>query len=248
MDEQRVDGGVGGGDQWDAEARDAGGGFSGIAPPTTSEGVDLPAYSSWAKGVGICGIVYASLGLLGSCMTFGSAFAMQFVSSMVSSQPGGPQMSQAQQAQLDVSAQYAWMSMVLGPLMFAIAAWLLIASIGVVRCRSWSGRQTVLSCLARVAFGILSSVGGGVVMVESLAAMRAAPDYDPSMDGVVIASGIAGIGFGIVWSLLYPGFALVWFNRPKIKAEVRGWGGGSIEGDDRLGMDDRWAGATRGDH
>lgn len=210
--------------------------YQGMQPPTESD-LSVTTEPSWPTAVGVCGIVYAALGLIGGCLTFGMAFGSQYLAQFVANQPGAG-MTQAQQAQLDVSADYAWISMILGPLFFATAAWLLIASIGLTRRRARAPKQTILACCLRIALGVAQAVGAAFVVVESMDAMRAAPDYDPSMDAAVIASGVFGVGFGIVWTLLYPAFALFWLNRPSIKGDVRAWRAESSE------TEDRWIGAS----
>jgi len=57
--------------------------MSPVAPPTApGELGALRPDSRWPTSVGVCGIVYASFGLIGGCGTFASAFASQFIATM----------------------------------------------------------------------------------------------------------------------------------------------------------------------
>ena len=195
-----------------------------FSPAVEQEGVDeLAADPRWPSIVGGCGIAFASLGLIGSCLTFAGAFEPQVMAALASGEPGS--ITNAEQAALDVEAKYAWLQLVFAPLLFALAAWLLLASIAVVRRQAWGARHTVPLCAARLVAG-LAQVGVLIfVASEALGASRAQADHDPSTESVVIGLAVAAALLGVAWSLLYPGFAIVWFSRRKIRREVAGWGG-----------------------
>ena len=55
-------------------------------------------------------------------------------------------------------------------------------------------------------------------------AMQQDPNTPGNFGSILSTMGLAGAILGVLWSWALPVFMLIWFARPAIRREVKGWG------------------------
>jgi hypothetical protein len=175
-----------------------------------------PPVSSWPKVLGVISIV---LGALGGLMNLWGTVAPLFLDAFGSMMPKDPASQASLQAQKDL-APYTMLS---GGFNFIGSLMLLVAGIGLCLRARWGVKATKIWIPWRMATAILAAIVGYLGMQASLKAMGQQPNAPPGMAAMGGAFGIAVIVFTVVWGWAYPVFLLIWFRRPKIRAEVETW-------------------------
>lgn len=182
-------------------------------PPTAPGPVQpAPRRSTWPNAFGIIAIIYASLGLLGGgCGILITSGLVQF--------PFNP----------ELPATPAWQTVwTIGIAVVAavLEVALLVGGIrlinrrasGIGLCRKWA-----------VAYIIMSLVSIPVNVIIQRDAMMETQGLHPAMasnQAFMMATLLFGAIIAIVWTFTLPILMLVWFSRPKIKAEVAQWAAG----------------------
>ena len=212
-----------------------------MTPPT--ELGDAPERrSTWPTVIGIIAIVYGALGVLAECN--GLVFNV-FVAIWGGSMQGT---AEAQKAQFEVMRQYAVPNLIFMVVGTVLAAWLLVAGIGVLRRRPWSRSAAVGWAVAKTLFTIPYSVLGYLLHNALLDAMEQAaidsgtPMGDrlevpvaPTVELEVVyvtatsifpnmhSGGAAMMGCSMLWAWALPLFLIIWFLRAPVKTEVERW-------------------------
>jgi len=162
--------------------------------------------------IGIIGIVYSSLGVLGGCCGIG---AMYFMPDLIEWIEDFLPAEQAE-AMGTIDEPSAWM-IVSSVVAVGLAAFLLTGSIRVLRRRA-SGVQTCkIWAVVSIPWTVVALVIGWTYQ----------PDVPTTQDaayasGMMIGNVVGSCG-GLLFGWAFPIFLLIWFSRSKIKAEVAEW-------------------------
>ncbi len=192
-----------------------------MTPPT--ELGDAPERrSTWPTVIGILAIVFGALGVLGACMGMASYVFVAIVGGQMQGMPG------VQKAQLEVMRQYMVPNSIFVVVGTVVAAWLLVAGIGVLRRRPWSRGATVSWAVAKIIYAIPASVLGYFHNKAQLEAMeQAAIDSGtPIPTGIFTimqSVGVAMMGWSMLWVWALPLFLIIWFRSAPVKTEVERW-------------------------
>lgn len=186
---------------------------------TTSAGGSavLPESSRWPAVVGIIGIVFAALGLLGGCLGTLTVFALDFMRDL---------MEQAGQdtSTLDDMAnnKALYGGMAIAALVLSIL--LLVAGVQILRRRRGAYGLTLTWALLKLLY-----VAGKVPVDYNAAIKQMEAMKDQSTPG---ASAVADMGpaiaigsaaFNAVWGVALPIFMLIWLARPRVRREMSSW-------------------------
>ncbi len=192
-----------------------------MTPPVRQGDVPEPR-SRWPTVIGIIAVVFGVLGVLGGCsgLVF-NVFAAIWGSSM-------QWMPEAQKALFEVMRQYVVPTSISMVVATVLAAWLLVAGIGVLRHRPWSRGATVGWAVAKIIYAIPASVLGYFHYKAQLEAMeQAAIDSGtPIPTGIFTimqSVGAAMMGWSILWVWALPLFLIIWFRWAPVKTEVERW-------------------------
>ena len=109
----------------------------------------------------------------------------------------------------------------------ALAVLLLYAGIGILRRRPAAIRPAKIWSVLKIVATIIGACIGVWIQQETLRATfsgSAAPANAPPATPLFMQSGaiVSGI-IGIAWGCALPVFLLVWFSRPRVKAEIARW-------------------------
>jgi hypothetical protein len=182
-------------------------------PPTTAPSVE-PARAAWPIVLGVIGVIYASLGLLGGCCSVAwPAIMPAYISFMRDLAKNSPTMSQADVDALINSMPPAGWSILGGVIGLALAILLMTGSIkllkrqasGVRLCTTWS----VISL-------IWSPIGMAVAFYYQTGMLK-------DLDNPGVIGGIVGGVIGLVVNLALPVLMLVWFRRAASQVEIARW-------------------------
>ncbi len=173
--------------------------------------------------IGIIAVVFGVLGVLGGCsgLVF-NVFAAIWGSSM-------QWMPEAQKALFEVMRQYVVPTSISMVVATVLAAWLLVAGIGVLRHRPWSRGATVGWAVAKIIYAIPASVLGYFHYKAQLEAMeQAAIDSGTPMPTGHIVTIMQSVvvpmmGCSMLWTWALPLFLIIWFLRASVKTEVERW-------------------------
>lgn len=202
-------------------------------PPTVPGAVPLPL-SRWPAVLGVISIVLGGFGVLrNSCGVFG-AFSTGLITTFFSSQPGasGPEMQQ-QVALMQAGMPSPMLSVLEACLALLTSVLLLIAGIQCVRRESMARVLHLVWAGARVLVAVLTCVVGYLTMQSQAKVMQGmggagggAAGMPPGFAGYMSIMGMVGIVLTFAWGVAYPVVVVVWFSKPKVKAEVAGWAKG----------------------
>jgi hypothetical protein len=187
-------------------------------PPTHA--ALLPAVPrAWPTVIGVIGVIYGSLMLVCNC---GGVFTLRIFRWLndFAVRSGEPDL--VLQIQVRVLERIQALFIVHSVLAMAASAWLLIASIGLIRLRAWARRGLIAWATAELCL-ILSSLTLQAVLTGMTVRIlqRESPDEDAAMVWVESALTMAAT---VLFSVVLPVFLLVWFYRARIRQEVAAWG------------------------
>lgn len=205
--------------------------------PPTAAGAMPAARPRWPDPLGVILMVFGVLGALNGLLSVVSLLLMgpmkRLLEGFLSGMSGGAGAPSAQAAQASVTEsfgvaeKYAPLTGGLGALQVVLGLMLLWAGMnvksrrraGVARARWWAVSKAVV--VAAQAY---------VVVVSQQAAMAAMQKSVPPGGGppgmmVVMQqmAGALGAGMTLIWGWALPVFVLIWFARPVIRGQVRGW-------------------------
>ena len=109
----------------------------------------------------------------------------------------------------------------------ALAVWLLVAGIGVLRRRRWSRRAILAWAIARMAEAVPAAVLAYLIAQGQLGAMMDSPQAAAVPGGIAVfirGAGLLGFGWTLALAWAMPVFVLVWFTRRRVREEVAAWG------------------------
>ena len=186
--------------------------LTGMTPP--SEIGEMPEKPpGWPTGIGVLGIVLASLGYASGCCGVVYPFVMERFIDMMSSGGNVPQEQIDAMKASQMPAVWMIPASLVGLMMSTL---LMVGAIKVVRRRSGGVRL----CQIWAWFAIPWSVLG--FSVAAYFQMQAPPNPQMGAAGQYI-----GIGFSACLTLVLgigvPLFMLAWFSREKSKEEIRSW-------------------------
>ncbi len=184
-----------------------------MSPPSEiGEMPDKP--SSWPTGIGVLGIVLASLGLVGGCCgLLTPVFWSTMVDFMNSSGNVPEQQIQAMQA---AKPPTGW-SVGAGLIGLVLATLLMIGSIKVIRRRAEGVTLCKIWAWVAIPWSVLAFIVNMYIQMQI-------PQEAQQMGA---AGQVAGLAFGACMTLVFgigiPIFMLAWFSRQKIRDEIAGW-------------------------
>lgn len=179
-----------------------------IAPPTVAAPY-LKPQSSWPTVVGAIGIVYASLGFLGSaCGLITIAFLPKITEWM---QSMGMPASIIEDME-DSMPSLAWT--VIGSILgIAIILMLFIGSIKLLKRYSSGAKLCKLWAWISIPWVLASTAINFSIQTQAAQSTPFASQISAAI----------GMGFGLIFALALPIFMTIWFARGKIRQEVASW-------------------------
>ena len=186
------------------------------APPTSPVFFQpAPARSAWPGVIGTIAIV---VGALGALMYLWGALSPLFMEAFTSFvEKANPQA----RAQMEINKLYLPFTETLSIAMLAISIVLLVGGSGLVQRRPWGVRLVLIWAVARIA-------GAGAQVVLQARLMDKMQQVG-AFAGTGMPAGFMGlftnvaIGGGLLFCCAMPVFALIWFARRRIRAEVASW-------------------------
>ncbi len=189
-----------------------------MTPPT--ELGDAPeCRSGWPTMIGIIAVVFGVLGVLGGCsgLVF-NVFAAIWGSSM-------QWMPEVQKAQFEVMRQYVVPTSISMVVATVVAAWLLVAGIGVLRRRPWSRGATVGWAVAKIIYAIPAYFLNKAQFeaMEQAAIDSGTPMPTGRIFTIMQSVVVPMMGCSMLWTWALPLFLIIWFRRASVKTEVERW-------------------------
>lgn len=185
-------------------------------PPVQPVGEPAPApRSTWPTAVGIIAIVFGVLGMLGACS---SAMGPALMNLLKDKLP--PQQRQG----MEVMGEWSGYMLAIAVPTLILAALLLALGVGILKRSPKAAKGARVWAVLKIILVVCSAYGGYRMQEAQFEAMRQAP-AGPGVPppGVLALVSRAGLAFSVVWGWALPVFFLVWFKRPKIRAEVAEW-------------------------
>jgi len=168
-------------------------------------GAQAAAKPSWPTVLGIISLCVAGLFGLGT-----------IVGQIINSSGINPQQREMMKNAPD------WVEpMQLAVAAFAVAAYVVLA-IGAVRLLKRLRAARTLHVVYAL-MGIVMAIAGLVLTIILMNYMQMPSPAPPEMQPVLKILMIFGAIVGLLFALAYPVFLLIWFARPKVKAETRLW-------------------------
>lgn len=183
-----------------------------VAPPTRPGALERQVHSTWPGVLGTVAIVFGVLGALSNLMGAVSPFLMGFVAQ---------NMPPGQEGVFGAMIEWrAWIvaSSVLG---VAAAVLLLASGIAVVGRRPSGPLLMRVWAVAKMGIAVFGAWIGYVTQQAQFEAMAAQGQGPPA--GFAGPLAYSGVVLGLLWAWALPVFVLIWFARPKIKAEAAAW-------------------------
>lgn len=200
-----------------------------IAPPPVIAADPSDAPSNWPKVLGIIAIIIGSFGVMQG--SSGLMFPVILDSiEIVMSRSGGPDI---------VASLREWQDWILtGSMLGAgIAALLLAVGIGLLMRRPWSIRFGYVWATVKIIFVLANSIVSYFIQLEVFNVMaNLGTALPPGFIGLFEIMAVLGTAIAIVWGWALPVIMIVWFLRPRIRAEVSAWCGDVTNADDAEGV------------
>lgn len=198
-----------------------------VAPPTQPGELGLSARRTvWPMVLGIIAVVFGSLGTLGGLWGAIAPFVMGAFADLFAKMPSAPGQHPAKV--FEAMSEYRYWMMAASLVSTAVAAWLLVAGIVLLKRGASARRLCMVWAVLKMPTVVAAGIVGMLPQMESFDTMIAA-QTGPAPQGVRIGMMI-GLVFGglfaLIWGWALPVFFLVWFSRGKIKAETAGWADG----------------------
>jgi hypothetical protein len=195
----------------DADERNEGDSAQPVTSPPSEMGDAPPRLSGWPTGIGVLGIIVASLGIVGGCCGVLSPFTTQwFIDSMGANMP--EEQVKAMKAS-QAPATYVIPASLLGT---AFAVLLLVGSIKLIRRRASGVRLCQIWAWISIPWSVIT------FLVTAYFQMQVPDDPNMGPVGKYIGLGMAAC-FVLVLGIGIPLFMLAWFSRPSIRDEIRSW-------------------------
>jgi hypothetical protein len=189
-----------------------------VPPAHVPDAAVVQPQTTWPAVVGIIAIVLGSFGILGGCW---GAVSTVFLADVMSEMIGEADPNSAMVFE-QMQKHKAWF------LVFsfgggALAAWLLVTGIGILRRRSWAPSSAMCWAVAKMFLVVGQVVFNYQIQQEQFAAMNVGGNapFDMGQFGRVI--GLFSLAFGVIWGWALPVFLLIWFRRESIRAETEAW-------------------------
>lgn len=182
-----------------------------------------PAAPAWATVLGILSIVFGVLGALSKCWGIATLFFFTAMERFFASMPED-EVPEGIGQSFSMMGVYAWPIAGVSLLKTAVACLLVAVGIGLLKQRAWAPawaiRYAVLDMVLTLGEGAL----GVLSQAAQFEAMQAA---DPSGfgtigPGVSVFSRVMVVG-GVLVSLVWPVFLIVWFTRRRIREATSTW-------------------------
>lgn len=178
------------------------------SPPTIAAPLQAKK-TSWPTVVGVIGIIYAGLGLLGNvCGVVVLAFAPQFIEWLQN-------MGMSDEDAEDMAASLSFSTwMVLGGLIgLALTIMLLLGSIKLYKRRQSGAKLCKLWAWITIPWVFISTTIG-FVLQTSISESSTAAEQIGALIGAIA---------GTLFALILPIYLVIWLSRSKIKSEVASW-------------------------
>ncbi|HRQ72942.1 MAG TPA: hypothetical protein PLU35_07935 [Phycisphaerales bacterium] len=197
------------------------------ASPPTAPGAMVsrlaPAAPAWVAVLGILSIVFGVLGALSKCWGMATPLFFSMMDRFFASMPE-EEVPEAVGQSFSMMGAYAWPIAGVSLLKTVVAGLLVAVGIGLLKQRAWAPawaiRYAVLDMVLTLGEGTL----GALAQVAQMDAMQAA---DPTAFGPIgrwttlIAYG--SVGLGVLVSLVWPVFLIVWFTRRRVREQTSTW-------------------------
>ena len=190
-----------------------GGNTGPMMTPPMKQGA-IPAQPSvWPTAIGVIGIIFASFAILGGCWGGISPWIMEAFTQAL---------PEAQQDTMSAMAQWKLWIIVSSVIGVAFGVLLLIGSLRLLsRRQSSRGLIMIWAVLKIFVYAVGSSILSFVMTQAALS--QDDPNTAQLPKGFLEWMGPIGAVFNFLWYSALPVFMLIWFSRPKIKAEMQHW-------------------------
>lgn len=189
------------------------------SPPTVPGPLgSVPQGPGWPMAVGVVCILFGA----GAALSAAWAIAMSYLSfQMLEGTPGGA-------AAGAMMLRWRTWTLVGSALAMALGGVLIAAGAGIIGRRPWASGLALIWAVLKMILVVVSGILGIFMQQENLAAYTAAgaatmPAGMGPQASLMTAMAVGVAVVGLLWGLALPVFILVWFLRPKIKAEVAAW-------------------------
>lgn len=184
------------------------------APPTRPGALVAPRSTAiWPNVIGILGIVLGCLAALGAIW---QALSTVFIPWLADMMP-----SNAAVNPMPVMKEWVPLLFLSAAIMLAVAVFLIIASVGVMRLRPWSRMALLIWAIAKLVAGA-GGVAIGFLMGTAMVAEMTTNGQPAMFVGGAVAQFISAI-IQFAFIAILPVFLLIWLNLKKVKAEVNRW-------------------------
>ena len=196
------------------------------APPTMPGALVArlaPAPPPWATVLGILSIVFGVLGALSKCWGMATPFFFVLMERFFASMPEDEVPAEIGQS-FSMMGAYAWPIAGVSLLKTIVACLLVAVGIGLLKQRGWAPawaiRYAVLDMVLTLGEGVL----GGLAQAAQMEAMQAAdPAAFGPMAGWTTLITYGSVGFGVLVSMVWPVFLIVWFTRRRVREATSTW-------------------------
>jgi hypothetical protein len=198
------------------------------APPRQGGALRRPGGgSAWPIVIGTLSIVFGAGGFLayGCFGTLGMAM-LSFLQSWFEDLAETNPQFEVQAAQFAAMSGYTLPLLIQNAIAGVLGVLLLIGGIGVVSRRRYGVTTSLVWCILKVLYVFPAAWIGYTMSMAQFEAMEEA----------AVQQGVSNLGFGmlstmgwvgsviqLLWLLVWPVFMLIWFLRPKIRAETATW-------------------------
>ena len=184
-----------------------------IAPPQTAGAIPRPQ-STWPVVIGVIGLVFSIMAVIGGCWGMASPWVVEMFAKVI------PDQEAAQLTSIRQLKYWIVGSSLLGSL---VAVVLIVGSIGLIKRRRYSRRYVIAWAFLKIVFAIGAAVLAYVTQQNQIAAMKNESQMASAPAGLLDLLGIITAIVQFVWYSALPLFMLIWFWRPKIRAEMEVW-------------------------
>lgn len=192
------------------------------APPTTPGDMQpLPPPESWPTVIGVLGIIFGALGVLGAGC---GAIAPAFMGAFEVMAPEGEEGEQFR-TQLESSMPYPALQVGTNLIELALSVVLIVGSVQLLRRKSKAASILRGYAVGDLISNVLVMLTGILVSRAQTEAMMSTQTDEAAqaVGGFMQAFGVGGAIIGFVLTAIWPVFLLVWFGRQKVKESMARW-------------------------
>ncbi len=196
------------------------------APPTSPGALvarPVPGPPAWVAVLGILSIVFGVLGALGKCWGIATPLFFMMMDRFFASMPQ-EEMPEAVGRSFSMMGVYAWPIAGISLLKTIVAGLLVAVGIGLLKRRAWAPAWAIRYAVLDIVLSLGEGVLGALAQVAQMEAMQAAdPTAFAPIGGWTTLIAYGSVGLGVLLSMVWPVFLVVWFTRRRVREHVSTW-------------------------